>query len=101
MCFMLVAAVLAQDDRGTVIFNSTCARCHGIDGRAKTRAAAKMPVANLRSKEVQDLSDNEMFETIAYGTTHKEYPHAFLRHGLTEDDVHSIVRHIRTFKGKP
>ena len=98
---MIVAAVFAQDDRGTALFNKNCAPCHSSDGRAKTPAAKKMPVANLRSKDVQGLSDREMFDTIAYGTKHKEYPHAFLYHGLTEDDIHAIVRHIRTFKEKP
>jgi mono/diheme cytochrome c family protein len=98
---MLVAAAFGQDDRGTALFNSNCARCHGSDGRARTRAAAKMAVANLRSKDVQGMSDKEIFDTIAYGTKHKEYPHAFLYHGLTEDDINSIVRHIRTFKEKP
>ena len=99
--FMLVAVVFAQDDRGTTLFKSNCARCHGSDGRAKTPAAKKMPVANLRTKDVQDMSDEEMFDTIAYGKKHKEYPHAFLYHGLTEDDIHAIVRYIRTFKEKP
>jgi mono/diheme cytochrome c family protein len=95
---MLVAAGFAQDDRGTALFNKTCARCHGTDGRARTPAAAKMLVANLRSKDVQGMSDQELFDTIAYGTKHKEYPHAFLYHGLTKDDVHTIIRHIRSFK---
>lgn len=101
MVLTLVAVALGQEDRGTVLFNKTCSRCHGSDGRAKTTAAAKMPMSSLRSKEVQSMSDEQLFNTVAYGTKHKEYPHAFLYHGLTENDVHSIVAHIRTFKEKP
>ncbi len=96
---MLVAGAFAEDS-GTALFNKNCAQCHGTDGRGKTPAAEKMPMANLRSKEVQSMSDEEIFDTIAYGNKHKEYPHAFLQHGLTANDVHAIVVYIRTFKGK-
>ncbi len=98
---ILASVALAQDDRGTGLFNKTCSRCHGSDGRSKTNAAAKMPMASLHSKEVQSMSDEQLFHTVAYGTKHKEYPHAFLSRGVTENDVHSIVAHIRTFKEKP
>jgi len=85
-------------DNGKEIFNSHCAKCHGADGRAKTAAAAKMAVANLRSSEVQNLSDKEMYDTIAYGKKHKQYPHAYLYTGLTENQIRLLVAHIRTFK---
>ena len=101
MVLCLVAVAAGQDDRGTGLFKRTCSRCHGNDGRAKTAAAAKMPMPSLHSKEVQSMSDEQLFNTVAYGTKHKEYPHAFLSRGVTENDVRSIVVYIRTFKEKP
>jgi len=37
----------------------------------------KIKPADLRSDAVQQLSDEEIFKTIAYGVGHKEYAHAF------------------------
>lgn len=54
-----------------------------------------MKAADLRSKVVQDLSDEEIYKTIAYGVGHKNYPHAFVKRGMTEKQVADIVVFIR------
>ena len=57
--------------------------------------AKRLKAADLRSKAVQDLSDEEIYKTIAYGVRHKNYPHAFARRGLTEKQVADLVVYIR------
>lgn len=59
-----------------------------------------MAVADLRQKTYVEMSDAEMFETIGRGTKHKEYPHTYLYTGLDEEQVHSLVAHIRTLQKK-
>jgi hypothetical protein len=44
------------------------------------------------------MSDRELYETIAKGTKHKEYQHAFLYTGLTEAEIYGIVKYIREMK---
>jgi mono/diheme cytochrome c family protein len=76
-------------------YQAQCSSCHAMDGSASTPAGKKMGAADLRSQEVQSLSDEELFNTIAYGLKHKQYPHAFVRRGLTEKQVADLVIHIR------
>ncbi|MFB3915532.1 MAG: cytochrome c [Terriglobales bacterium] len=95
---VVLSATRVAADTGTQIFDKHCAKCHGADGRAKTEAAIKMKVSNLRSGDVQGLSDAQLYDSVAYGKKHKQYPHAYLYKGLTERDIRAVVAHIRTFK---
>ncbi len=92
---LLVTAGFAQDE-GTALFNAKCSMCHGTDGSGKTAAAKKLDIPDLRSKEVQVLSDNALFETIAHGAGHKEAPHAFVSRGtMTAKEVRLLIKHVR------
>ena len=61
-----------------------------------------MKIQDLRSAEVQRLSDTELFDAIATGATtkSKEYPHAFLARGLTRSEIKSVVAFVRTLGKK-
>jgi cytochrome c553 len=90
----LPSAAVAEDD-GASLYKLHCARCHGEDGAAKTDVRQRMEVANLRSDEVQKRSDNELFDSIALGVRHKQYPHTYLYRGLAEAQIRKLVAYIR------
>jgi mono/diheme cytochrome c family protein len=81
------------------LYTEKCATCHGLDGSGHTAAAAKMTVPDLRSKRVKEMSDEEIYTATAQGKGHKSYPHAFLHTGLTEKQIHDLVKYVRTFSG--
>lgn len=86
-------------ENAQLLFLAKCANCHGRDGGAHTAAATRMKVADLRSKEIQQMSDEELYSATADGVGHKSYPHAFLRSGLLrEDQIRDLVKYIRTFQ---
>ncbi len=91
-------SVAAQDS--AAIFNSKCATCHGNDGTARTAAGKKIGASDLREKEIVEMTDQEMFESIGRGVKHKKYPHSFLYTGLNEDQVHGLVNYIRRLQQK-
>lgn len=95
---LLTVAAVASDSTGATIYHERCARCHGADGSGKTTAAAKMNIPNLRSKAIQGLTDEQLYDTIAEGKKHKEYPHAFLYTGLNQAQIKAVVAYIRTLK---
>ncbi len=101
VCFALVASFSFAADDGAALFNKICAACHGVDGTANTPARKRMAVANLCDNTHVEMTDADMFDTIARGTRHKEYPHTFLYTGMSEQQIHSLVAHIRTLQKKP
>jgi mono/diheme cytochrome c family protein len=81
------------------LYRAQCSVCHGMDGSGSTPAGKKkkLSVSDLRSPQVQNLSDEELFKTIAYGVKHKQNPHAFVSRGLTPKQIADLVAHIRNF----
>lgn len=91
----LSSPILAADVPAT--YTKNCIVCHGADGHGKAAASLKGEIPDLHSKQVQEMSDDEIYDTIARGTGHKNYPHAFLYRGLSPKDIHELVKYIRTF----
>lgn len=92
-CFVLILSsfVSGQADQ---LFQSQCGSCHSKSG-APTPVGQKLGVLDLRSDEVQNLDDKELFNGIAYGAGHKKYPHGFARRGLSPEQITSLVTYIR------
>jgi len=87
---------LAQDSEP--LFTEKCAKCHAKDGSGHTNVTSKLVVPDLRSKRFVEMSDSDMYDSIAHGTQHKEYPHAFLHIGMTEEQVQGLVKYIRVLQ---
>jgi mono/diheme cytochrome c family protein len=92
------AVSLAAEDDAAALYNSTCRSCHNSNGDGKTPASQKMVIPDLRSAAIQKMSDDELFQTIGNGAAHKQYPHTFLKKGMTSQQVRQIVEYMRTFK---
>jgi cytochrome c oxidase cbb3-type subunit III len=77
--------------QGKKTFASTCASCHGLDGRGGERA----PNIAERSS-VQQLSDAQLFHIIENGIPGTGMP-AF--HALESPDIKAVVTYLRTLQG--
>ncbi len=77
-------------------YKEQCSSCHAMDGSGSP-AGKKLGVFDLRSHQVQSLSDDELFQTIAHGVGHKQYPHVFISRGLTAKQIVELVAFIRKF----
>lgn len=97
--FMAAAGVQAQDE-AAALFRSHCAKCHNPNGDGKTSAGEKMRIPDLRSAEIQKMSNEQLYQTIGNGAQHKQYPHTFLSKGMREPQIRALVTHIRTLKMK-
>jgi mono/diheme cytochrome c family protein len=91
------AAAAGTADAGEAVYKTYCVSCHGVAGDAFTSAGRKLKAADLRSEEVQKKSNEELFNTIAHGFKHKQYPHAFAARGLTDKQISDVLAYVRTF----
>ena len=62
---MQARAPMFQTVKG--VFNSKCAVCHGTDGGAGTAKGKELKVKDMRSPEVQGMSDEKLLDVIAKG----------------------------------
>src|SRR5208337_3394143 len=77
--------------RGKQTFASTCANCHGLDGRGGERAPS---IAD--SAKVQKLSDSQIVRIVENGIPGTAMP-AF--RSLSNADVKNLVTYLRTLQG--
>jgi putative heme-binding domain-containing protein len=82
----------ASSAQGRNVFNSSCAGCHGLDGRGSDKAVNISTTAHIRH-----LSDAELSGIILNGVPGTGMP-AF--HTLTAGQVHAVVAYLRSLQGK-
>lgn len=77
---------------GKQSFTSTCAGCHGLDGRGSERAPSITTAPRIRK-----FTDQQLSNVISNGVPGTGMP-AF--HSLTPDQVKSLVSYVRFLQGK-
>jgi mono/diheme cytochrome c family protein len=86
------AAFAAPD--GGALYKAKCASCHGPDGGGMTPMGKAMKLRDLRSPDVQKLTDAELTKVTADG---KGKMPAY-KGKLTDPDITAIVAYMRTLK---
>jgi cytochrome c oxidase cbb3-type subunit III len=81
-----------EANRGKQIFSSSCAQCHGLDGKGSERAPN---IADTPA--VQRLSDSKILQFIQNGVPGTGMP-AF--HSFDDSQVRAVVAYLRMLQGK-
>jgi mono/diheme cytochrome c family protein len=79
---------------GAAIYKAKCALCHAADGSGHTPAGKSMHLRDLRSAEVQKMSDADFSAIIRNG---KGKMPAYGK-SLSISDIEALVAYIRTIK---
>jgi cytochrome c oxidase cbb3-type subunit 3 len=64
----LAAQATPKPSRGAILFAANCSSCHGSDATGDTSFGRALGAANLRSPDIQNLSDAALKRVIAGGT---------------------------------
>jgi mono/diheme cytochrome c family protein len=80
---------------GGAAFKTNCATCHGPDGSSDTPTGKSMNAPDLRSAEIQKLSDMEIATVISDG---KNAMPPFKN--LSKEQINSLVKYIRGLASK-
>jgi cytochrome c6 len=98
MLVVLVAMPVAVYADGTpdggTTYKAKCAMCHGADGAGQTPTGKSMKVRDLRSDDVQKMSDVDLMKVIADG---KGKMPAY-KAKLSSDEIQMLVAYIRQLK---
>lgn len=98
LAVLFFGSILPAFAEAESLYRANCINCHAGDGSGKTAYATRVPVPDLHSKAVQDRTDNELYESVARGNRHKNYPHAYELRGMSSSDIRSLVVYIRAMK---
>lgn len=97
VCSLAMAQDAAKAPAGAEIFKSKCVLCHGADGSGNTPLGKQLQAANLRSKEAQKLTNDEMHKIIHDGQANMPP----FEDKLTDDEIDQVILYVRTFAAAP
>jgi mono/diheme cytochrome c family protein len=95
MAAAVMACLAADANAGHAVYDKSCKSCHGADGTPNPNIAKMMKVEmkDLKSPEVQALSDSDMKAIITTGKG--KMPKVTSVTGNSVDDVVAFVRSLK------
>jgi mono/diheme cytochrome c family protein len=87
-------SVFTFADGASETYKVKCSACHAVSGAGDTMIGKNLKLRPLASAEVQNQTDEELFSIISKG---KQKMPSFDKK-LSRDEIHGLVRHIRSFK---
>jgi mono/diheme cytochrome c family protein len=100
VALLMAGAVSLRAADAKEIYEKDCAKCHGADGKGKTKMGEKMGAKDYTDAKVQaELKDAEMVKAIKEGVKDKEDKTKMKAFGdLTDEEIKGLVAYIRAFK---
>ena len=100
IAIIAVSALSASAADAKANYESSCAKCHGADGKGQTKMGQKLGVKDYTDAKVQaDLKDDAAIKAIKEGLKDKDGKTLMKpAEGLSDDDVKALVAYMRTFK---
>ena len=92
-----VASSSAAD--GKALYEKDCAKCHGLDGKGKTKMGEKMGAKDYTDPKVQDaVTDAASIKAIKEGFKVGDKTLMKPSEGVSDDDAKAMVAYMRKFK---
>jgi cytochrome c553 len=81
------------------IWAKDCAKCHGEDGKGKTKMGEKLGVKDYTDAKVQaEMKDEKMVKSIKEGVKEDDKTKMKAFSDFTDEEVKALVAHVRAFK---
>ena len=84
--FTNFSARQADDNKGKVVFESKCAKCHGADGTKGKWGAKNLRVSKLEDSDMRAIITNGKRIMPAWGSR------------LTDDEMLSVIDYVKTLR---
>ena len=81
-------------------WDTTCAKCHGADGKGETKMGKKLGIRDFTDAKVQaNFTDEQGLKAIKEGLTDKNGKTSMKAiEGISDEDAKALVTFVRTFK---
>ena len=82
------------------IYEKSCAKCHGAEGKGDTKMGQKLGCKDYSDAKVQaELKDDAAFKAIKEGLKDKD-GNTLMKptEGVSDEDIKALVAYMRTFK---
>ena len=95
----LLVAALANAGDAKETYDKACAKCHGADGKGKTKRGETLGIKDLTEAKVQEeLKDDAAFKAIKEGIKKDDKVLMKPAEGLSDDDIKGLVKLVRGLK---
>ena len=101
LALMVGTAVSSYAADAKATYDKDCAKCHGADGKGKTKMGEKLGVKDYTDAKVQDeMKDADMAKAIKEGVKEKDSDKTKMKGfpDLSDADIKALVTYIRSFK---
>jgi cytochrome c553 len=95
-----ISTLSARAADGKALYEASCAKCHGADGKGQTTMGKKNGAKDYSTAAVQDaLTDAAAIKAIKEGVKDKS-GNVVMKptEGVTDDDAKALVAYMRTLK---
>jgi mono/diheme cytochrome c family protein len=102
LALLVAGAVSVRAADAKENYDKNCAKCHGEDGKGKTKMGEKLGVKDYTDAKVQgDMKDEEMAKAIKEGVKEKDSDKVKMKafgETLSADEIKALVAYVRAFK---
>ena len=100
LALLVVGAVSVRAADAKENWEKNCTKCHGADGKGKTKMGEKLGIKDYTDAKVQDgMKDDAMIRAIKEGVKDGDKP-KMKAYGetLSDDEIKALVKYVRDFK---
>jgi mono/diheme cytochrome c family protein len=100
IALLAVSALSLRAADGKALYEKSCAKCHGQDGKGETKMGKKLGAKDYTDAKVQDeVKDEKAFKSIKEGLKGKDGATLMKpAEDLSDDDIKATIAYMRTFK---
>jgi mono/diheme cytochrome c family protein len=91
----IFAEAKSDPAQGAVLFAKHCAMCHGKEGAGDTAMGKRFNLRDLRSADVQKMTEAQLFDVIAKGKKGTNGSMPGYETNLGHDGIHNVVAYLR------